>query len=656
MGNKLNCNKRDENIDKIINRSDEINNDDFLNFDNNENSFIYNKDETTKINNNLSDEINDKINSEKNNEQIKENKDIDQYKIYNIKDLSRNQLLKLREIMDRFNDNGKPRSSDDFSANNYIKFYPKNEPYFNIDDTGIIHNQLKIYNYQDINNIKIYQGDLNKNEQRHGIGKLTTPYYVLIGMWKNDKFSGWGRESRCNGNVFEGRFEDGLINGKGIFLDSKKNKYIGDFVNMKRWGKGKWLTNTIFYEGEFYNNQMNGNGKIKFFKSGIEYIGTFKNDQIDGHGIFKWINGDKYKGEVKNGKMHGKGTYKYKNGKIINGIFNEGQIEEINTKNKLLNSKRKNLMESNTFDYKKKYRNLEMDSYTFDESNNYIQNYNLPLGHSHEGKKMAIYKTSPKKNLDVSYNKKMYREINTNKNNKNLFTSKTPTNSNISKNLAQTEFLEPIQENNEYIINDYNNENTKKPEVNELNQIKNGESKNNNDNIESLTNINEFRINENNNQHLNNFDNIYNNELFKGNNLGESNNYNLENILGNNQINYNEYNTNDIYEVNNDTNEQIDDITKYKIKDFDINKAYSYQFKKKPDNIVNNTMQDNNQNYIKSENNNYSFDYKKNINEIENINNNYDLNNQEKMNENEDIKEQSPNLLLSTYRNQGFNE
>ena len=33
-----------------------------LNFDNNENSFIYNKDETTKINNNLSDEINDNIN------------------------------------------------------------------------------------------------------------------------------------------------------------------------------------------------------------------------------------------------------------------------------------------------------------------------------------------------------------------------------------------------------------------------------------------------------------------------------------------------------------------------------------------------------------------------------------------------------------------
>ena len=390
MGTSLNCFNRDENINNILKRNNEINEDDFLNFDNDENNSINYKDENTKNFPNSAFENKDKLNENKNNEQLIERKDTEQYKIYNIKDLTRNQMLKLRHLLVEFNNIGKIRSIDDFSEKNWKKFYHKNESYFYINDTGIIHNQLKIYYHHDINNVKIYQGDLNKKGERHGIGKLTTPYYILIGMWKEDKFSGWGRESRCNGDVFEGKFEDGLINGKGIFLGSSKNKYIGDFVNMKRWGKGKWITNKIIYEGEFYNNQIHGNGKIKFFKSGIEYIGTFKNDQIDGYGIFKWANGDKYKGEVKNGKMHGKGIYKYKNGKIINGIFNNGQIDEVNMKYKSVNEKKNNILDSNTFDYKSKFRNLEMDSYTFDETRNYIKKFSLPLDNTNEEKNVYL--------------------------------------------------------------------------------------------------------------------------------------------------------------------------------------------------------------------------------------------------------------------------
>ena len=43
-------------------------------------------------------------------------------------------------------------------------------------------------------------------------------------MWKEDKFSGWGRESRCNGDVFEGKFEDGLL------CDYMKLKYLLLFI------------------------------------------------------------------------------------------------------------------------------------------------------------------------------------------------------------------------------------------------------------------------------------------------------------------------------------------------------------------------------------------------------------------------------------------
>ena len=247
--------------------------------------------------------------------------------VYDMNNVQKDQLMRIKQLFDLCNRNGKPRDCDDFNPEAYTMFYPKNDPYFYVDKTGVSPNKLKIYNKDDINQIQIYQGDLNYEGQRHGIGKLTTPHYVLIGQWKNDKFSGWGRESRNNGDVFEGRYENGLLNGKGIFLNNKKYKYVGNFMNTKRWGLGDFTTDNFHYKGDFFNNQIHGNGRIKFLKEGIEYKGTFKNDKIDGYGIFKWKNGDIYEGQVRSGRMHGFGKYIYKNGQKYEGIFDNGDKE-----------------------------------------------------------------------------------------------------------------------------------------------------------------------------------------------------------------------------------------------------------------------------------------------------------------------------------------
>ena len=98
-------------------------------------------------------------------------------------------------------------------------------------------------------------------------------------------------------------------------------------MNTKRCGKGDLTTDKIHYEGDFYNNQIHGNGRIKFLREGIEYKGTFKNDKIDGYGVFKWKNGDIYEGQVRSGRMHGFGKYKYKNGQVYKGVFNNGDKE-----------------------------------------------------------------------------------------------------------------------------------------------------------------------------------------------------------------------------------------------------------------------------------------------------------------------------------------
>jgi 1-phosphatidylinositol-4-phosphate 5-kinase len=181
-------------------------------------------------------------------------------------------------------------------------------------------------------------------------------------MWKNDKFCGWGRESRCNGDTFEGRFENGLINGKGIFVNKKNCKYIGDFKNMKRWGKGKLQTNKIIYEGDFYNNMIHGIGRIKFLKNKVEYIGNFKNNKIDGKGVIKFQNGDKYEVEIKNGLII----------KIENDIFensNGGDDILLSDKKDIKNNKNITIINGG---YNNNNNNLYINNVQINGQNNYI--------------------------------------------------------------------------------------------------------------------------------------------------------------------------------------------------------------------------------------------------------------------------------------------
>ena len=314
MGNNFICCKRTENINNILKNKDELNNkkeEDYLNFDEKNNTALNNEIELV-IETELPKDF--PYNSSLNNENIFKNQNskfqIDEQIIFSIHNIPKEEIIKIENFFKFCNKNGTPRSYADFNKNGWTKFYSENDPYFesieNQKENGIInieHNKLKIYNPKDINKMRIYQGDLNIIGERNGFGKYITPYCVLIGMWKNDNFSGWGRESRCNGDTFEGRFENGLINGKGIFMNAKNCKYIGDFKNMKRWGKGKLATDKIIYEGEFYDNMIHGKGRIKFLKNSVEYIGNFNKNKIDGRGVIKFKNGDKYDVEIKNGEI-----------------------------------------------------------------------------------------------------------------------------------------------------------------------------------------------------------------------------------------------------------------------------------------------------------------------------------------------------------------
>ena len=216
-------------------------------------------------------------------------------------------------------------NAGNFYSENYKLFYT-NPEYFNIPPSEIKgKHQLKYFINNDPSKEAIYTGEVNRLNQRHGIGQLIDPYTTKVGTWRNGKLSGWSREIRKNGQVLEGKFDDNKISGKGIYKD-KDTLYIGNFEYGVRQGKGVLMTKNFEYKGQFTNGKINGYGKIVFLdnKSEIsEYEGYFKDNNIEGKGTMKWKNGDMYQGELKNGKMNGYGRFIPQNGAVNEGHFKD---------------------------------------------------------------------------------------------------------------------------------------------------------------------------------------------------------------------------------------------------------------------------------------------------------------------------------------------
>ena len=218
--------------------------------------------------------------------------------------------------------NIKSKNIGAFSKDSWTLFYPESDPFFTSlnDFNDIIPNQ-RMEN-QERN--EIYIGDINRGRQRHGYGKLITPEYEREGTWKNNRFNGWGREIRKNGEIYEGKFINDVLNGKGKY---KKGNilYVGDFVNYDQHGKGELFTDEYHYTGDFKRNGFHGYGRIELYDIGI-YEGDFKNKEITGYGIFKYNNGDFYEGFMNQGKKEGTGKFITSDGKTFEGEFYDDEF------------------------------------------------------------------------------------------------------------------------------------------------------------------------------------------------------------------------------------------------------------------------------------------------------------------------------------------
>ena len=212
--------------------------------------------------------------------------------------------------------------SDDFDPEFWKKFYPPDEKFFLYEDGDNLQEaKLKTRNNENPNIIETYEGQVNEKGERQGLGKLTSGNKIRIGHWEKGQFNGWGRDIEENGDIYEGKFVNGKLYGKGIFSNGK-DFYLGEFRNKKLLGFGEIFNDEFHYYGQVWNEQPNGKGKINIYKEGT-YEGDFENGEIDGYGVFQFNNGNYYVGEMKRGKMHGYGKLVRRNGTIDNGYFRD---------------------------------------------------------------------------------------------------------------------------------------------------------------------------------------------------------------------------------------------------------------------------------------------------------------------------------------------
>jgi len=128
-----------------------------------------------------------------------------------------------------------------------------------------------------------------------------------------------------NGNIYDGNFLNGRMNGIGTYRWIEKGiEYSGDFVNNRMEGNGimKW-SNGYTYTGQFQSGKRHGHGRLENAELNISYEGEWQSSYRHGYGEALSGSISKYKGEWMNGKRHGKGLMVFDSENTFDGQWVE---------------------------------------------------------------------------------------------------------------------------------------------------------------------------------------------------------------------------------------------------------------------------------------------------------------------------------------------
>ena len=117
-------------------------------------------------------------------------------------------------------------------------------------------------------------------------GEMTLPSGdKYVGDFVNGKRTGKGVQTQTGGWKYVGEFKDDVFEGLGTFTLPGGWDYVGDFRAGRFGGQGTLvLPDGRKYVGEFKADNFNGKGTLTF-PDGRKYVGEFKNDVYDGQGI-----------------------------------------------------------------------------------------------------------------------------------------------------------------------------------------------------------------------------------------------------------------------------------------------------------------------------------------------------------------------------------
>jgi len=117
----------------------------------------------------------------------------------------------------------------------------------------------------------LYVGEVNPKNEPHGYGT----------MW-------W-----ATGDRYDGRWENGVYEGEGMYFFGNGMKHYGNFKNGEINGLGvRYYMEKGIYFGEWKNGRNHGKGMF-IWPDGEKYLGSFKDDEIEGLGVLTWLSGRK---------------------------------------------------------------------------------------------------------------------------------------------------------------------------------------------------------------------------------------------------------------------------------------------------------------------------------------------------------------------------
>ena len=152
----------------------------------------------------------------------------------------------------------------------------------------------------------IYIGEVKEGTDHipHGIGiKVLSNGDIEEGYWQNGGLQGRGRDINLSGVYYIGEYKEGERNGEGTRYFSTGNKwYEGGWKDGQHYGQGTcYEPNGDKYTGQ-WDGQYKGQGEINY-KDGTKYTGQWDRD---------------YRGDDYDSKRHGVGTLYTIDGQVLN--------------------------------------------------------------------------------------------------------------------------------------------------------------------------------------------------------------------------------------------------------------------------------------------------------------------------------------------------